>query len=855
MARKLIITVLAIPFLVASYTVVVFLQRVLPLQPGQIPRFSIRAKVIQSGGNAPSVQSERTFSFRLSTGKQTVKAPGDVWSPWLDFNSTEAESALKAYSNRARHEFPVALSLVVSPVADPTPVRVQVHFSGAAGTVDLNGDLFGPNLGIMVWRDAGTGAPRVATMAGYNQRYWHEIDAAAVPVSERPKHFLIVDRFIGGDNDRLDWQEGISHLAKIGITAMVAPPLEPLRAMLLNAGLRRIALGAGIVGGPLGLGSDTSQVDKWSSGFASADRKAGYPLSDFSLFALADEPGWYYPSALQAVDNNPELLETFHHYLADQHLTPGMLGANSWSQIHPIGHGELSTSAPLTTRRLFYWTCRFFPWYAADHLRVGTEQLHQAFTPELKTFSNWNNFGGQFYFEGFPANNPDPHSPDAAMAAPDWFESGRMKATDLLWTEDWFGNNRAWQWSFYASKLRSIAYQNGLGFGGYVIGRTGGEPLAGYLQKVLTLIGSGAKAVFYYNFGPEYNFPGNCYSEVPGATAQFARADRMIAKAEDVLWPGREPQAQVAILQPRSSEVWDGLHIPPGSRVLGAASNNLNSQNLDYMIEEFDEYLALQMSDIPTDFVSEDELTDGTLNKYKVLYISEPDIPSEGQKAIEQWVRNGGTLAMAPGTAQGDRYDESANILALLAGTPPHQRGYIPTVFVLNRTGMIGNASVFGARSKPASKGKPVTFFSDRNPAVMQEQVGKGNVFCYSFFSGISFGRVTLDSYLDLRKSEEADALRKLVLAPVREAGVTPAVQVDTSYVETPMLTSQAGAAITFLNWTGNNLPSVRVKVREPFRIGKIASVTHGAIKFHREGDLVTFSLPLGAADIVRLTH
>jgi len=66
---------------------------------------------------------------------------------------------------------------------------------------------------------------------------------------------------------------------------------------------------------------------------------------------------------------------------------------------------------------------------------------------------------------------------------------------------------------------------------------------------------------------------------------------------------------------------------------------------------------------------------------------------------------------------------------------------------------------------------------------------------------------------------------------------------------------SSAGAAITLLNWTGGDLPSVRVTVREPFPIGTAASVTHGAIKFQRQRDLVTFSLPLGAADIVRLTR
>ena len=391
--------------------------------------------------------------------------------------------------------------------------------------------------------------------------------------------------------------------------------------------------------------------------------------------------------------------------------------------------------------------------------------------------------------------------------------------------------------------------------GHYVIGRTAGKPQDGMLQKVLTLVGSGAKAVFYYNFGPEYTFPGNCYSEVPGVPAQLARADKMIAKAEDVLWPGKEPQAQVAILQPRSSEVWDGLHIPRGSRVVGAASTNLNSETLDYMAEVFDEYLALEMSDVPVDFVSEHGLTDGALNQYKVLYVTEPDVPAAGQRAIAAWVKAGGTLALAPGAAQGDRFDEPADILTALSGSPSHQRAYVENVLTLKESEVIGKVPVVGGPPEPSPVGQAIATFDDKVPAIQQDDVGEGRVFCYSYFPGLSFAHFAINAHLGLRHDAAADALRKLVVTPVRRAGVTPPVHVNTAYVETPMLVSSAGAAVTLLNWTGHDLASVGVTVRTSFRITRAESVTRGRIKVHRQGDLVTFSLPLGAADIVTLTH
>ncbi len=85
----------------------------------------------------------------------------------------------------------------------------------------------------------------------------------------------------------------------------------------------------------------------------------------------------------------------------------------------------------------------------------------------------------------------------------------------------------------------SAARQRGLEFGGYVVPRTSGDRSDGILQKVLCLVGSGAKAVQYFRFGPEYNFPGNCYSEKPGMLEKVAGAHRMLAVAEDVMWTGR----------------------------------------------------------------------------------------------------------------------------------------------------------------------------------------------------------------------------------------------------------------------------------------------------------------------------
>ena len=93
-------------------------------------------------------------------------------------------------------------------------------------------------------------------------------------------------------------------------------------------------------------------------------------------------------------------------------------------------------------------------------------------------------------------------------------------------------------------------------------------------MRALTLVGNGAKHIWWFAFGPEPVFPGNCYSgyaigqepSYPGIGqntthsalfAAMAEASRMIAGADDMLYEGEMPYSQVAILYPRSSWMWD----------------------------------------------------------------------------------------------------------------------------------------------------------------------------------------------------------------------------------------------------------------------------------------------------------
>ncbi|MDB6031112.1 MAG: hypothetical protein JWM16_1450, partial [Verrucomicrobiales bacterium] len=568
------------------------------LTPDQVPGFKVRARVM----SAPGATAEKPFRFQIGTASPQ-KAVAGAWSEWMAFDRAEIEKNLKGYPAIYLNTFPIVTHLRVEPAAELTLVEAELLFEAKQSVVALKGELFGPSLGFVVWRDEQQ-EPQAATMADYNRRYWKMLKGVGGSQA-RPKYFPIIDRFIGGDDDQIAWREGIHELATAGFNALMLPPSAKIRELLLDAGLTRTAWATYNPPGyafDYGTNINEASLKEWAQKEAAPYLKAKYARRDVAAFAMSDEPGWYYPSTFKSLTNSTAGLERFRAYLRDQGLRPVDVGARSWAEVLPIGQ---SRASDLPSKKLYYWTMRFFPWDSARHFANSTRAMEKAFYPDMPILVNWNFFSGRSYVPGAVANNPDKQSPDAAMGGHDWLEFGKMRGCTMLWTEDWFPDSMAYQWSFYCAKLRSAAERGGVQFGGYIIPRTAGDREDGILQKILCVAGSGGKCLKYFVFGPEYNFPGNCYSENARVLPKMAEAHAMIAAAEETLWAGKRPKSQVAIVMPRSSQFWDANPISPKVAIEDATNNHLNEHTVDYMAEVFDLYLALQHANIPVDFVDE----------------------------------------------------------------------------------------------------------------------------------------------------------------------------------------------------------------------------------------------------------
>src|SRR5205085_11732758 len=107
--------------------------------------------------------------------------------------------------------------------------------------------------------------------------------------------------------------------------------------------------------------------------------------------------------------------------------------------------------------------------------------------------------------------------------------------------------------------------------------------------------------------------------------------------------------------------------LPTG--IADATNTDQNSSNSIYTAEVRDLYLALsQHENIPVDYLDEEDVLDRTLARYRVLYVTGPDLPDECEAAIEAWVRRGGILVTCAEAGTRDRYDSPSSRLDTFSG-------------------------------------------------------------------------------------------------------------------------------------------------------------------------------------------
>ena len=311
---------------------------------------------------------------------------------------------------------------------------------------------------------------------------------------------------------------------------------------------------------------------------------------------MSDEPGWYFPRARSRPldEDRGRPWPVFASYSAGSRAHARGRGGGPAGRTCSRSAGARREDLP--SRRLFYWTMRFFACDSARHFAVCTRALERRSTAACPSSPTGTSSAAGSTFPVRSRTTPQKQNPDAAMGGHDWLEFGRLRGGTMLWTEDWFGDDQALPVVVLLLQAASgRGAEGGVEFGGYVIPRTAGDREDGILQKILTRRRQRRQGHQVLRVRPRVQFPRQLlFRANVEVLPKMAEAHRMIGAGGGAAL-ARHAGARAAGGDPAAAQppsVGRDGHRRSRTEIQDATNINLNGATVDYMAEVFDLYLA-----------------------------------------------------------------------------------------------------------------------------------------------------------------------------------------------------------------------------------------------------------------------
>ncbi len=555
---------------------------------------------------------------------------------------------------------------------------------------------------------------------------------------------------------------------------------------------------------------------------------------------LGDEPSASFNADI--IVKNPPILAGYRELMKKEGLEPRALGAGTWDEVNPLD--ERKKVASPETARLFYHTRRVIDKLTTMNYRAHTDAVKKYFPQADLIAVNYQAGLVQYAFIG--------NTNDLDKGQLDVFELGRQGAFHGAMTEDW---TAGWelglgQICLGADILRAAGRKMNLPLASYVVGA---ENLYGEMFAYLM---QGVKENNLYLYGPYTNI-GPVWADNQEGLKACARGTRAIKKVEDPIADGHVRPSRAAMLVASTSDI-------------------MQIKGVYFMPERQFFYIALKHSYVPIDIICEQDIAeDNLLEKYGLLYVTDPQLRSDVQKRIADWVKAGGCLWAGVGAGQWDEYNQPSQVLDPVFGVksrgvsfqkqwPPRLAvpwATIPQKAVYEPMGKLkSNSPLFGGNVELAVQGirmdctpgtaEVIGTYDDGKPAICLNKFGQGQALLVGALVGQEYATQHYAKMPDDKAwSFEAGAAgRKLVSGLLEAAKMQRAVDLSIPGLYTSVWDAPQGTLVFLLNATASKIaPDVTVRVPAGAKVKAVESVELGAIKYSVSGEVVKFQLPSSA--------
>ncbi len=522
-----------------------------------------------------------------------------------------------------------------------------------------------------------------------------------------------------------------------------------------------------------------------------------------------------------------------------------------WQFVHLAG------PLPPEKPKLFYEAAVFRYRLWAQELSEITEEVRRAFPPGVQTGANYS-----------------PHLsvwPDVRK----WIDMFRDGGMTMPWSEDWW-----WQvpeaspqsYGFLLDALRHAADYHAAPFCFYTIPDPG-ETAEHFLRMNYFALGHQAKVIDH--FAIYHQAFGTCdYIDFQMSRDTFHSIHRItgdVKKVDERLYHARMRPAEVAILLSIASDVWnteDMLADPEQKHTDHLYWARLNVDNHERKAL----WLALRHAHYPVDLITDEDVADGKLASYKVLYMVGQELLEDAVPELEQWVQNGGILVAEGGGGLLNQYRSPIDRMRRLYGLEEANlerptrsigpRSDLPKMQSLDTIRLDGEfaemvqslpAFCYKQTLVPSSDARVMGRYEDGSAACVMRRVGRGRVLLFGGLVGFAYLKPAMVAREGSLPEHFPADRRELIIRPVQWAGVGRHVLVSDPLVEATLQESKHGSIITLINF--KNMPvQVTVRLVGLPHATKVQSMRHGPLPVQYEEGIPQVNLLVDQGDFLVIT-
>ncbi len=491
---------------------------------------------------------------------------------------------------------------------------------------------------------------------------------------------------------------------------------------------------------------------------------------------------------------------------------------------------------------VFYWSRRFRYQHGIEAIKQRTDILRRNL-PNAAVGANFS-----------------PHYPQEHMFLGEvykWVTVFRRSGMTLPWSEDYI-----WQVAVGTPQMNNInldLFRAGLRHHPdrktmyYVMPHMPNNTPRQWRRLFYGALAHGMKMVNLFEFRPVHVAYTENHVDEPEMYRMVLGSFRELGLFDDIVQNGRVADGETALWFSETGDIWGDSK---GS--FAAAKRAL--------------YTAIRHQQVPLDFVVEEDAMDGTLDKYKVLYLTDAHVSAAASKAIGRWVAAGGELFATAGAGMFDEYNKPNTTLRKLMGAEqvsldvPDEKQIIwlkqhmPFTKPLDHVSIVdaGETPVIGVRCRlRVTTGQVAGTFSDKSPAIVRRDVGKGRSTVCGFLPSLSYYyRAFPLAPVDRGASDDAmvhflpTAFDKAATGLIGSATSDLKLPVKCSMpmVETTVIRSKQGVVVPLINWSRNESKCV-VEIFADVPRGKVSLASGAPVELKRVDGATTVSFDLGVAD------